>query len=202
MRVSRKGYTGATANSKGIIDGSGNAPEAGRNSYSYGRLRFKQANCNVSAVTMHRRIMPGWSSFSDILRAMDNRTFKDAGGTPGGLGHFVMGFIMTCIGGYLLINQVTVVGSFWSFYGESTFGITLLPMLFGIGLIFWRGRSILGWVLTIGGALFIFAGILANLHIFFRPTSLFNTIVILVLFVGGLGFIARGVGPHGQQPGD
>ena len=151
---------------------------------------------------MHRRIMPGWSSFSDILRAMDNRTFKDAGGTPGGLGHFVMGFIMTCIGGYLLINQVTVVGSFWSFYGESTFGITLLPMLFGIGLIFWRGRSILGWVLTIGGALFIFAGILANLHIFFRPTSLFNTIVILVLFVGGLGFIARGVGPHGQQPGD
>ncbi|MGD0096976.1 MAG: hypothetical protein ABSB60_10805 [Terracidiphilus sp.] len=133
---------------------------------------------------------------------MDNRTLRDAGGTPGGLGHFVLGFIMTCIGGYLLINQVVVMGSFWNFYGESTFGITLIPMLFGIGLIFWRGRSILGWVLTIGGALFILAGILANLHIFFRPTSLFNTIVILVLFVGGLGFIARGVRPHGQQSGD
>jgi hypothetical protein len=133
---------------------------------------------------------------------MDNRTFRDAGGTPGGLGHFVLGFIMTCIGGYLLINQVVVVGSFWNFYGESTFGITLLPMLFGIGLLFWRGRSIIGWVLTIAGALFIFAGILANLHIFFRPTSLFNTIVMLVLLVGGLGFIARGVRPHGQQPGE
>jgi hypothetical protein len=133
---------------------------------------------------------------------MDNRTFKDAGGTPGGLGHFVLGFIMTCIGGYLLINQVVVVGSFWNFYGENTFGITLLPMLFGIGLLFWRGRSIIGWILTIAGALFIFAGVLANLHIFFRPTSLFNTIVMLVLLVGGLGFIARGVGPHGQQPGE
>ena len=133
---------------------------------------------------------------------MDNRTFRDAGGTPGGLGHFVLGFIMTCIGGYLLINQVVVVGSFWNFYGESTFGITLLPMLFGIGLIFWRGRSIIGWVLTIAGALFIFAGILANLHIFFRPTSLFNTIVMLVLLVGGLGLIARSVRPHGQQPGE
>ena len=109
---------------------------------------------------------------------------------------------MTCIGGYLLINQVVVMGSFWSFYGENTFGITLLPMLFGIGLIFWRGRSILGWVLTIAGALFIFAGILANLHIFFRPTSLFNTIVMLVLLVGGLGLIARGVQSHGQQTGE
>jgi len=114
---------------------------------------------------------------------MENRSFSDVGGTPGGLGHFVMGFAMACIGGYLLVNQVTVMGSYWNFYGENAFGITLLPILFGIGLLFWRGRSIVGWILTIGGALFIFAGILANLHIFFRPTSLFNTIVMLVLLV-------------------
>ncbi|MGA3010418.1 MAG: hypothetical protein ABSD72_09165 [Terracidiphilus sp.] len=130
---------------------------------------------------------------------MDNRTFRDAGGTPGGLSHFVLGFIMACVGGYLLINQVTVVGSFWNFYGENTFGITLLPMLFGIGLLFWRGRSVVGWFLTIAGVLFIFAGILANLHIFFRPASLFNTIVMLVLLVGGLGLIARGLQPRGTQ---
>ena len=42
---------------------------------------------------------------------------------------------------------------------------------------------------TIAGALFIFAGIIANMHIFFRPTSLFDTIVILTLLVGGLGLI-------------
>jgi len=133
---------------------------------------------------------------------MENRSFKDAGGTPGGLGHFLLGCVMACIGGYLLVNQVTVVGSYWSFYGGNSFGITLLPMLFGIGLIFWRGRSIFGWILTIAGALFIFAGILANLHIFFRPMSLLNTIVMLVLLVGGLGLIARGVQPHGSQPGE
>jgi len=109
---------------------------------------------------------------------------------------------MTCIGGYLLVDQVTVVGSYWSFYGGSSFGITLLPMLFGIGLLFWRGRSILGWILTVAGALFIFAGIIANLHIYFRPVSLFNTVVMLVLFVGGLGFIARGLQPHSKRSGD
>ena len=127
---------------------------------------------------------------------MQNRSFTDAGGTPGGFGHFILGLAMTCIGGYLLVNQVTVVGTYWSFYGSNSFGITLLPMLFGIGLLFWRGRSIFGWILTIAGALFIFAGIIANLHIFFRPTSLFNTMVILVLLFGGLGLIASGVRPH------
>ena len=105
---------------------------------------------------------------------------------------------MTCIGGYLLMNQVSVVGSYWNFYGQNSFGITLLPMLFGIGLLFWRGRSILGWVLTIGGALFILAGVIANLQIFFRPLSLFNTIVLLVLLVGGLGLIANSLVAHRQ----
>jgi hypothetical protein len=130
---------------------------------------------------------------------MENRTFRDAGGTPGGLGHFVLGFLMVCIGGYLLVNQVTVAGGYWDFFGGNSFGITLLPMLFGIGLLFWRGRSILGWILTVAGALFIFAGILANLHIYFRPLSLFNTIVLLVLLAGGLGLIARSLQSHGAR---
>jgi hypothetical protein len=128
---------------------------------------------------------------------MENRSLTDAGGTPGGLGEFLLGFAMMCVGGYLLSNQVKVVGSYWNFYGTNTFGITLLPMLFGIGILFWNGRSIFGWLLTLGGALFIFAGVVANMHIYFAPTSLFNTIIMLVLVVGGLGVLARGLRPHG-----
>ncbi len=127
---------------------------------------------------------------------MESRSLSDVGGTPGGLGSFLLGAIMTCIGGYLIANQVSVVGSYWSYYGASTFGITLLPMLFGVGLLFWNGRSKVGWLLTVVGALFIFAGVIANLHIFFRPVSLFDTIVMLVLFVGGLGLIARSLRSH------
>ena len=127
---------------------------------------------------------------------MENRSFTDVGGTPGGFGSFVMGFVMTCIGGYLITNQVHVAGSYWSFYGANTFGVTLIPMLFGVGLLFWSGRSTVGWLLTIAGALFIFAGVLANMHIYFQPTSLFNTLVMLILLVGGLGLIARSIRPH------
>jgi len=130
---------------------------------------------------------------------MEERSFRDAGGTPGGFGQFALGFIMACTGGYLLVNQVSVVSSYWNIYGGNSFGITLLPMLFGIALLFWRGRSKIGWFLTIGGALFIFAGIIANLHIYFRPLSLFNTLVLLVLLVGGLTLIARGLQPHSRQ---
>ena len=121
---------------------------------------------------------------------------SDVGGTPGGLGHFLLGFAMACVGGYLLLNQVTVVGSYWSFYGANSFGITLLPILIGIGLLFWNGRSMIGWLLTIAGALFIFAGVIANLHIFFQPTSLFHTLIMLVLLVGGIATIARALYPH------
>ena len=50
---------------------------------------------------------------------MEDRRFSDVGGTPGGLGHFLLGFAMVCLGGYLLTNQVSVVGSYWNFYGPS-----------------------------------------------------------------------------------
>jgi hypothetical protein len=133
---------------------------------------------------------------------MENRSMSDVGGTPGGLGEFVIGFVMSCVGGYLLSNQVSVVGSYWNFYGTNTFGITLVPMLFGIGILFWKGRSTVGWFLTAAGALFILAGVIANMHIYFQPTSLFNTIVMLVLLVGGLGFIARSIVPHHAKSGE
>src|SRR5437762_10096389 len=127
---------------------------------------------------------------------MEARSLGDVGGTPGGLGHFVIGFVMACMGGYFLANQVSVVGSYWSFYGANTFGVTLIPMLFGVAILFWNGKSTIGWVLTAAGALFILAGVIANMHIYFQPTTLFNTMVMLVLLVGGLGLIARSIASH------
>lgn len=120
---------------------------------------------------------------------------RDVGGTPGGLPVFLLGLAMLAIGAYLLMNQVMVHSGYWSFWGQSTFGITLLPLLFGVAVLFYSGRSIVGWALTLIGALFIFAGIIANLEIHFRPTTLFNTLTMLVLLFGGLGLIFRSLRP-------
>jgi hypothetical protein len=130
---------------------------------------------------------------------MAEHRLSDVGGTPGGLGEFLIGLVMACIGGYLLSNQVTIVGSYWSFWGANSFGITLLPLLFGVAILFWNGRSPIGWLLTVGGALFILAGVIANMHIYFQPTSLFNTLIMLILLVGGLALIARALRPHGGK---
>jgi hypothetical protein len=90
-----------------------------------------------------------------------------------------------------------VVGSYWSFYGTSTFGIALAPMLFGVGLLLWKGKSVVGWLLTVAGASSILAGVIANMHIYFERTSLFNTLLMLILLVGGIGLIARAIQPQG-----
>jgi hypothetical protein len=121
---------------------------------------------------------------------------KGAGGTSGGVGQFFLGLAMAVAGAYLITNQVTVSSGFWGYFGPHTFGLTLLPLAFGIGMLFFDGKSVIGWVLTVGGAVIIFVGILANLQIYFRPTSLYNTIVMLVLLAGGIGLVARSLRPY------
>jgi uncharacterized protein len=119
------------------------------------------------------------------------RTQRGAGGTPGGLGQFFVGLVMTVAGGYLILNQVTVTTSFWRFGQYGGFGLSLLPLLAGIGFLFYNGRSVLGWILTVSGAAIILASVLMHMDIYFRPTSLFNTLMMLGLLFGGLGLIAR-----------
>lgn len=122
--------------------------------------------------------------------------FRGAGGTPGGLGEFLIGLAMAVAGGYLLTQQVTVTSGYWHVWGYNAFGLSLVPFLFGVALLFFNGRSMLGWLLLIAGAVIILAGILMNLEIYFRSTSLFNTLIMLVLLFGGIGLIARALRAH------
>ncbi len=122
--------------------------------------------------------------------------FEGPGGTPGGFGEFLFGLILAGAGGYLLSQQVAVTSGYWSLWGHNAFGLTLIPILLGVGLLFFNGRSKAGWLLLILGAVFLLAGILMNLEIYFRSTSLFNTLTMLVLLAGGLGLIARSLRSH------
>ena len=98
---------------------------------------------------------------------------------------------MAVVGAYLLLNQVQVTTSFWNFGRFGGFGPTLLPLLIGVAFLFYDGKSIVGWLLTGLGSAIILAGILMHMDIYFHQTSLFNTLVMLVLLFGGLGLLAR-----------
>ena len=129
----------------------------------------------------------------------DESRIRGAGGTPGGIGEFFLGLVMVVIGAYLITNRIVVVSSYWSWGGYSMFGLSLLPLIIGIGILFFNGKSIVGWILLFLGIVIIFAGVLMNLHIYFQATSLFGTIVMIVLLAGGIGLIFRALVPHTQS---
>ena len=126
----------------------------------------------------------------------DTHSARGAGGTPGGIVEFVIGEALACAGAYLLTSRVTVTTGFWNFWGQNSFGLTLIPLLVGIGMIFFNGRSFFGWMLVVVGTVIILAGIIANMNIYLQPTSLFNTLMMLALLAGGLGLVARSVRSH------
>ena len=87
----------------------------------------------------------------------------------------------------------------WTFGGYNMFGFSLVPLIIGVGILFFNGKSIAGWLLLGIGVVVIFAGIIMNLNIYFQTTSLFGTIVMLVLLAGGIGLIFRALAPHGRD---
>jgi hypothetical protein len=121
---------------------------------------------------------------------------RGAGGTEGGIGQFLLGLAMAVGGAYLLTQQVMVSSGFWGWFGPNTFGLSLLPLVVGAGLLFFDGKSLAGWLLTLCGAVVIFLGVLMNLRVYFAPTSLFNTLAMLLLLAGGLGLVARSLRPR------
>lgn len=122
---------------------------------------------------------------------MSGFRLSGAGGTPGGLIPFFVGLGMAVAGAYMLTTQVSVHGGSWTIGGYSAFGLSLVPLLFGIGVLFFDGSSRLGFLLVFVGLVIIAAGVLMNLTIYFVPTSLFNTLMMLGLTAGGIGLVLR-----------
>ena len=123
---------------------------------------------------------------------------RGAGGTDGGIGSFLIGFIMICVGGYMLLNGIILRPQFgfrtaiftvggWPI----TSGMIFVPFIFGIGMIFYNGRNLIGWALTIGSVAAMIFGVIASTQLQLRPMTAFELIVILVLLVGGIGLFLR-----------
>ena len=119
---------------------------------------------------------------------------RGAGGTEGGLGRFFIGLLMLIGGGYLFLQSILVRSTFSLGYGlytigtfQLTSGMVMIPFMFGIGLIFYNAKNILGWLLFIGSLIMLVFGVISSIHFSFRHMSAFELIVILTLVCGGLG---------------
>lgn len=119
---------------------------------------------------------------------------QGAGGTSGGSGQFLLGLIMMCSGFYLLLSNVIVSSSFGlgsRLFGIGGFGVTsgiiLVPLVIGIGMIFYNARSVLGWLIAIAAFFAMVFGVIASVSLDLRSMSAFYLITVLVLAFGGLG---------------
>lgn len=126
----------------------------------------------------------------------NDRKLTDVGGTSGGLGEFFLGLALSVVGAYWLTQQVEVTSGVWTIYGYNSFGLSLVPFILGMVLLFSNGESLIGYGLLAVGILVILAGILLNLRIYFQPTSLFNTLMMLGMLSAGVGLIIKSLRPH------
>ncbi len=127
---------------------------------------------------------------------------KGAGGTRGGTGSFILGFLMMCAGFYMLMQSIIVTNRFgfgaglfsFGFFGTQlnvTGGMVLVPFMFGVGIVFYNSKNILGWGLVAGSIVALVVGVISNIHLVFRNMTLFELLTILVLALGGLGLFLR-----------
>lgn len=123
---------------------------------------------------------------------------RGAGGTSGGTWSFLIGLIMMCTGFYMLLSSIVIRARFGfghSVYSVGGVGITtgmiMIPLIFGVGLIFYNSKNMLGWFLAVGSVASLIFGVISNVHFSMRGMSAFDLIVILVLAFGGLGLFLK-----------
>lgn len=128
---------------------------------------------------------------------------KGAGGSSGGTGSFFIGLIMMTAGAYLFLNSVRVTHGFGLGYGifsygrfTMTGGMVLIPLVFGIGMIFYNSKNIAGWALSIASIVMLCFGVIQSINFSLRGMSAFELICILVLFAGGAGMFLNSLKNH------
>jgi len=119
---------------------------------------------------------------------------QGAGGTDGGVGQFFLGLVMMVAGGYLFFNAIHITNHFGLGYGlfrvggvSITSGLVLIPFIFGVGMIFYNAKNIIGWLLAAASLIMLGFGVIAATEFRFQRMTAAQLIIILVLFVGGIG---------------
>lgn len=118
------------------------------------------------------------------------------------LAEFLIGLVLLGAGVYWVLNSFVVTfswGSLWGGFGMNTAvatGLMLVPLLIGIGLLFFMDHKWVGWVVVAIGLLAILVTLLTSVR--FRPisASLWQYVVMFGMIAAGVGLVARGLLRH------
>ncbi len=137
---------------------------------------------------------------------------RGAGGTDGGLASFFAGLGMMGVGFYMLLSKIIVnvnfgMGNQLYHYKSAggainmglTTGMIFIPMIIGIGMIFYNYKSIFGWALSCISLAAMIFGVISSTTIRMQTMTSFDLIVILVLAFGGSGLFLRSLSSQGES---
>lgn len=104
-----------------------------------------------------------------------------------------LGLLLT--GVFLVFNHVTVGTSFLALLGlgHQGFGLTIIPLLVGLGLIFYNHKMRAGWVITAASCALIFFAVLSQLVMSFPPTSLLGLVIMFLPLALGTALVLKGI---------
>ncbi|NNE73534.1 MAG: hypothetical protein HKN26_07720 [Acidimicrobiales bacterium] len=131
----------------------------------------------------------------------------EPGGTRGGLGLFFGGIALTAISFWFFMDSVRVNSygnglisrGFGGFGGTGNMGVIFLPLLVGIGALFYDASKRWAWVIFGGGLVLIIVEIVSKLNFFF-DLKLSHFLLMLGGFSAGIGLILRSIRPVPAEP--
>lgn len=118
------------------------------------------------------------------------------------LAEFLIGLVLLGGGVYWVLNSFVVSfswGSLWGGFGMNTAlatGLMLVPLLIGIGLLFFMDHKWVGWVVVAIGILAILVTLLTSVRFHPISASLWQYVVMFGMIAAGCGLVARGLLKH------
>jgi len=109
--------------------------------------------------------------------------------------YLVIGFGLLLTGIFLFMHHAQLVApvSSWLGFGSPGFGLILLPLLLGLGFVFYDYQNRVGWVLTAASCALIFFAVLSQLVMYFPSMTLLGVMIMLLPLAAGGALIAKGL---------
>lgn len=119
---------------------------------------------------------------------------------------FFVGLLMTCVGGYLFMENVDVYAAnifSFSMFGRRMDGLIFVPLIASIIFLFYKYNFVSKLCCVLSMALIVI-NVIMNLRIHWSGASLFSTLVIFILLFGGIGLLLKTLfanpsGKHGKN---
>lgn len=135
------------------------------------------------------------NDLDSMYRELRNSSAEDSGSR---LLKFLAGLVMLVVGLFLIFNNITVSSS-WGmggyFFSLGSFnvpnGAIMLPILIGIGMLFFMRKRIYGWIVLSIGVVFVLLSVIMSTRITWRSTSAYIFVIMFGLVAAGGGLVLR-----------